>query len=141
MARPQQGGAARPPQRRRPGQGRPPPREGGWREQLAECCHRYRRLLLDNRDAAKVISGRLVPGPCMFDLMEDKLDRLRSTGFSAPTLPTSASSSASNASSTGSRPHSSRRNAADHQARPAVMPPEHCYHDPKVKGRQRMAGA
>ncbi|MFI6154663.1 TetR/AcrR family transcriptional regulator C-terminal domain-containing protein [Kitasatospora sp. NPDC051170] len=60
----------------------PPPREGGWREQLAEYCHRYRRLLLDNRDAAKVISGRLVPGPSMFDLMEDKLDRLRSAGFS-----------------------------------------------------------
>ncbi|MEU9077192.1 TetR/AcrR family transcriptional regulator C-terminal domain-containing protein [Kitasatospora sp. NPDC004745] len=60
----------------------PPPREGSWREQFHEYCRRYRRLLLDNRDAAKVVSGRLAPGPHLLALMEDQLDRLRTAGFS-----------------------------------------------------------
>ncbi|MFJ7276483.1 TetR/AcrR family transcriptional regulator C-terminal domain-containing protein [Kitasatospora sp. NPDC098663] len=60
----------------------PPPREGGWREQFHAYCWRYRRLLLDKRDAAKVVSGRLSPGPHLLGLMEDQLDRLRAAGFS-----------------------------------------------------------
>ncbi|MDH6708973.1 TetR/AcrR family tetracycline transcriptional repressor [Kitasatospora sp. MAA19] len=60
----------------------PPPREGGWREQFHAYCSRYRRLLLDNRDAAKVVSGRLAPGPHLLAVMEDQLDRLRAAGFS-----------------------------------------------------------
>ncbi|MFJ3221057.1 TetR/AcrR family transcriptional regulator C-terminal domain-containing protein [Kitasatospora sp. NPDC086801] len=60
----------------------PPPREGGWREQFHAYCWRYRRLLLGKRDAAKVVSGRLSPGPHLLGLMEDQLDRLRAAGFS-----------------------------------------------------------
>ncbi|MQS10826.1 TetR/AcrR family transcriptional regulator [Streptomyces kaniharaensis] len=60
----------------------PPPREGGWREQFHAYCWRYRRLLLDNRDAAKVVAGRLVTGPNLLGLLEDQLDRLREAGFS-----------------------------------------------------------
>ncbi|MFE4974285.1 TetR/AcrR family transcriptional regulator [Kitasatospora sp. NPDC056651] len=60
----------------------PPPRQDDWRSELHEYCSRYRRLLLDNRDAAKVVAGRLAPGPCLLNLMEDQLDRLRSAGFS-----------------------------------------------------------
>ncbi|MFF3863756.1 TetR/AcrR family transcriptional regulator [Streptomyces sp. NPDC002209] len=59
-----------------------PPREGGWREQLREYCVRYRRHLLGKRDAAKVVAGRLVPGPHLLRLMEDQLGRLREAGFS-----------------------------------------------------------
>ncbi|MFB6516316.1 TetR/AcrR family transcriptional regulator [Streptomyces virginiae] len=59
-----------------------PPREGGWREQLREYCVRYRRHLLGKRDAAKVVAGRLAPGPHLLRLMEDQLGRLREAGFS-----------------------------------------------------------
>ncbi|GAB7184889.1 TetR/AcrR family transcriptional regulator [Kitasatospora sp. Ki12] len=64
------------------GSAEPPPREGGWREQFHAYCWRYRRLLLDNRDAAKVVAGRLAPGPNLLGLMEDQLDRLRAAGLS-----------------------------------------------------------
>ncbi|MEV7600721.1 TetR/AcrR family transcriptional regulator C-terminal domain-containing protein [Kitasatospora sp. NPDC089797] len=60
----------------------PPPRQEDWRAELHEYCFRYRRLLLDNRDAAKVVAGRLAPGPCLLNVMEDQLDRLRAAGFS-----------------------------------------------------------
>ncbi|MFE6052721.1 TetR/AcrR family transcriptional regulator [Kitasatospora sp. NPDC056446] len=60
----------------------PPPRVGSWREQLRGYCWRYRRLLHDNRDAAKVVAGRLAPGPHLFRLLDDQLDRLREAGFS-----------------------------------------------------------
>ncbi|MBD0693245.1 TetR/AcrR family transcriptional regulator C-terminal domain-containing protein [Streptomyces sp. CBMA123] len=60
----------------------PPPRQDDWRTELYEYCATYRRLLLGNRDAAKVVAGRLAPGPCLLNLMEDQLDRLRSAGFS-----------------------------------------------------------
>ncbi|MEV7773412.1 TetR/AcrR family transcriptional regulator C-terminal domain-containing protein [Kitasatospora sp. NPDC086791] len=60
----------------------PPPREGDWREQLRGYCWRHRSLLRDNRDAAKVVAGRLAPGPHLFGLLEDQLDRLREAGFS-----------------------------------------------------------
>ncbi|MFD7835269.1 TetR/AcrR family transcriptional regulator [Streptomyces sp. NPDC059761] len=59
-----------------------PPREGDWREQLREYCVRYRRHLLGKRDAAKVVAGRLAPGPHLLRLMEDQLGRLRQAGFS-----------------------------------------------------------
>ncbi|MFD7079968.1 TetR/AcrR family transcriptional regulator [Streptomyces sp. NPDC059918] len=59
-----------------------PPREGDWREQLREYCLRYRRHLLGKRDAAKVVAGRLAPGPHLLCLMEDQLGRLREAGFS-----------------------------------------------------------
>ncbi|MGZ9933520.1 TetR/AcrR family transcriptional regulator [Streptomyces sp. NC-S4] len=59
-----------------------PPREGDWREQLREYCVRYRRHLLGKRDAAKVVAGRLAPGPYLLRLMEDQLGRLREAGFS-----------------------------------------------------------
>ncbi|MFD7029213.1 TetR/AcrR family transcriptional regulator [Streptomyces sp. NPDC059917] len=59
-----------------------PPREGDWREQLREYCVRYRRHLLGKRDAAKVVAGRLAPGPHLLRLMEDQLTRLREAGFS-----------------------------------------------------------
>lgn len=59
-----------------------PPREGDWREQLREYCVRYRRHLLGKRDAAKVVAGRLAPGPYLLRLMEDQLGRLRQAGFS-----------------------------------------------------------
>ncbi|MEU8517740.1 TetR/AcrR family transcriptional regulator C-terminal domain-containing protein, partial [Kitasatospora sp. NPDC048722] len=42
----------------------------------------HRRLLLDNRDAAKVVAGRLGLGPHMLAILEDQLDRLREAGFS-----------------------------------------------------------
>ncbi|MEU3572922.1 TetR/AcrR family transcriptional regulator [Kitasatospora sp. NPDC036755] len=64
------------------GSAEPPPREGNWREQFHAYCWRYRRLLLDTRDAAKVVAGRLAPGPHLLGLMEDQLDRLRAAGFS-----------------------------------------------------------
>ncbi|MFF2073761.1 TetR/AcrR family transcriptional regulator C-terminal domain-containing protein [Kitasatospora sp. NPDC058162] len=60
----------------------PPPRQADWRVELYEYCASYRRLLLGNRDAAKVVAGRLAPGPYLFNLLEDQLDRLRSAGFS-----------------------------------------------------------
>ncbi|MFD7901510.1 TetR/AcrR family transcriptional regulator [Kitasatospora sp. NPDC059722] len=60
----------------------PPPREGGWREQLHGYCRIHRRLLLDNRDAAKVVAGRLGLGPHMLAILEEQLDRLREAGFS-----------------------------------------------------------
>ncbi|MGW2250599.1 TetR/AcrR family transcriptional regulator C-terminal domain-containing protein [Kitasatospora sp. NPDC001660] len=60
----------------------PPPREGGWREQLHAYCLRHRQLLLDNRDAAKVVAGRMGLGPHMLAILEDQLDRLREAGFS-----------------------------------------------------------
>ncbi|MEV7022705.1 TetR/AcrR family transcriptional regulator [Kitasatospora sp. NPDC093558] len=60
----------------------PPPRAGGWREQLHGYCLRHRRLLLDNRDAAKVVAGRMGLGPHMLAILEDQLDRLRAAGFS-----------------------------------------------------------
>ncbi|MFJ9453516.1 TetR/AcrR family transcriptional regulator [Kitasatospora sp. NPDC101447] len=60
----------------------PPPREGDWRVQLRGYCWRHRQLLHDNRDAAKVVAGRLAPGPHLFGLLEDQLDRLREAGFS-----------------------------------------------------------
>ncbi|MET9469930.1 TetR/AcrR family transcriptional regulator [Streptomyces sp. NPDC006544] len=59
-----------------------PPREGDWRLQLREYCVRYRRHLLGKRDAAKVVAGRLAPGPSLLRLMEDQLGRLREAGFS-----------------------------------------------------------
>ncbi|MFD8144679.1 TetR/AcrR family transcriptional regulator C-terminal domain-containing protein [Streptomyces sp. NPDC059708] len=59
-----------------------PPREGDWREQVREYCVRYRRHLLGKRDAAKVVAGRLAPGPHLLRLMEDQLGRLREAGFS-----------------------------------------------------------
>ncbi|MFC5885256.1 TetR/AcrR family transcriptional regulator [Kitasatospora sp. CM 4170] len=59
-----------------------PPRVGDWRSQLREYCHRHRRHLLDRRDAAKVVAGRLAPGPNLLRLQEDQLDRLREAGFS-----------------------------------------------------------
>ncbi|MFG3054072.1 TetR/AcrR family transcriptional regulator [Kitasatospora sp. NPDC048239] len=59
-----------------------PPREGDWRSQFLEYSRRYRRLLLDRRDAAKVVAGRLAPGPHLLRLMEEQLDRLREAGFS-----------------------------------------------------------
>ncbi|MGK4583932.1 TetR/AcrR family transcriptional regulator [Kitasatospora sp. HPMI-4] len=59
-----------------------PPREGQWREQFREYCLRYRRHLLDRRDAAKVVAGRLALGPNLLRLMEEQLDRLREAGFS-----------------------------------------------------------
>ncbi|MEV4555819.1 TetR/AcrR family transcriptional regulator [Kitasatospora sp. NPDC049285] len=58
-----------------------PPREGDWRAQYLEYGRRYRRLLLDKRDAAKVVAGRLAPGPHTLRLLEDQLDRLRAAGF------------------------------------------------------------
>ncbi|MGW3041354.1 TetR/AcrR family transcriptional regulator [Kitasatospora sp. NPDC001159] len=60
----------------------PPPREGDWRVQMRGYCWRYRRVLHDNRDAAKVVAGRLAPGPHLFGLLDDQLDRLREAGFS-----------------------------------------------------------
>ncbi|WP_327673438.1 TetR/AcrR family transcriptional regulator [Kitasatospora sp. NBC_00458] len=60
-----------------------PPREGDWRTQLRAYCERYRDHLLGKRDAAKVVAGRLAPGPNLFRLMEEQLDRLREAGFSA----------------------------------------------------------
>ncbi|KQV13777.1 TetR/AcrR family transcriptional regulator [Kitasatospora sp. Root107] len=60
----------------------PPPRTGHWREQFREYGLRHRRLLLDKRDAAKVVAGRLAPGRHLLGLMEDQLDRLRAAGFS-----------------------------------------------------------
>ncbi|RGD57796.1 TetR/AcrR family transcriptional regulator [Kitasatospora xanthocidica] len=63
------------------GSAEPPPREGDWREQFHAYCWRYRRLLLGTRDAAKVVAGRLAPGPNLLGLMEDQLDRLRAAGF------------------------------------------------------------
>ncbi|MFE5588949.1 TetR/AcrR family transcriptional regulator [Streptomyces sp. NPDC056549] len=59
-----------------------PPREGDWREQVREYCVRYRRHLVGKRDAAKVVAGRLAPGPHLLRLMEDQLGRLREAGFS-----------------------------------------------------------
>ncbi|MFF4817513.1 TetR/AcrR family transcriptional regulator [Kitasatospora sp. NPDC001309] len=59
----------------------PPPREGGWRVQMRGYCWNYRRLLHENRDAAKVMAGRLAPGPHMLGLLDDQLDRLREAGF------------------------------------------------------------
>lgn len=56
--------------------------EDGAREQLREYCVRYRRHLLGKRDAAKVVAGRLAPGPHLLRLMEDQLGRLREAGFS-----------------------------------------------------------
>ncbi|GAA3002122.1 tetracycline resistance transcriptional repressor TetR(A) [Kitasatospora albolonga] len=61
-----------------------PPPHGSWREQLREYCLRYRRHLLDRRDAAKVVAGRLAPGPALLRLMDDQLGRLRAAGFSDP---------------------------------------------------------
>ncbi|MGW2375800.1 MULTISPECIES: TetR/AcrR family transcriptional regulator C-terminal domain-containing protein [Kitasatospora] len=60
----------------------PPPRQDDWRAELYAYSASYRRLLLDNRDAARVVAGRLAPGPCLLNLMEDQLDRLRTAGFS-----------------------------------------------------------
>ncbi|CAN3978579.1 TetR/AcrR family transcriptional regulator [Kitasatospora purpeofusca] len=59
-----------------------PPRSGDWRTQLRGYCRRYRAHLLGRRDAAKVVAGRLAPGPHLLRLMEDQLDRLREAGFS-----------------------------------------------------------
>ncbi|MFE7562470.1 TetR/AcrR family transcriptional regulator [Kitasatospora sp. NPDC057500] len=61
----------------------PPPRTGDWRVQLRGYCERYRAHLLGRRDAAKVVAGRLAPGPNLLRLMEEQLDRLRGAGFSA----------------------------------------------------------
>ncbi|WP_051811883.1 TetR/AcrR family transcriptional regulator C-terminal domain-containing protein [Kitasatospora sp. MBT63] len=60
----------------------PPPRRGSWRDQLREYGLRHRSHLLGRRDAAKVVAGRLAPGPHLLRLMEDQLDRLREAGFS-----------------------------------------------------------
>ncbi|MET9886992.1 TetR/AcrR family transcriptional regulator C-terminal domain-containing protein [Streptomyces sp. NPDC006430] len=59
----------------------PPPREGDWRTQFRAYCIRYRSHLLGKRDAARVVAGRLAPGPHLLRLMEDQLDRLRTAGF------------------------------------------------------------
>ncbi|MFC9324114.1 TetR/AcrR family transcriptional regulator C-terminal domain-containing protein [Kitasatospora sp. NPDC057015] len=59
----------------------PPPREGPWRDQLRSYCERHRQHLLGKRDAAKVVAGRLAPGPHMLRLMDDQLGRLRDAGF------------------------------------------------------------
>ncbi|KDN85895.1 TetR/AcrR family transcriptional regulator [Kitasatospora cheerisanensis] len=58
-----------------------PPREGSWREQFLEYGRRHRALLLARRDAAKVVAGRLAPGPHTLAVLEDQLDRLRAAGF------------------------------------------------------------
>ncbi|WP_406115288.1 TetR/AcrR family transcriptional regulator [Kitasatospora purpeofusca] len=59
-----------------------PPRTGDWRTQLRGYCERHRAHLLGKRDAAKVVAGRLAPGPHLLRLMEEQLDRLREAGFS-----------------------------------------------------------
>ncbi|MFJ8441856.1 TetR/AcrR family transcriptional regulator C-terminal domain-containing protein [Kitasatospora griseola] len=59
-----------------------PPREGSWRDQFLEYGRRHRALLLVRRDAAKVVAGRLAPGPHILAVLEDQLDRLRAAGFS-----------------------------------------------------------
>ncbi|MFI9102167.1 TetR/AcrR family transcriptional regulator [Streptomyces fildesensis] len=61
----------------------PPPREGGWREQLRAYCHLHRRHLLGKRDAARVVAGRFNLGPSLLVILEDQLDRLREAGFPA----------------------------------------------------------
>ncbi|BAJ28125.1 MULTISPECIES: TetR/AcrR family transcriptional regulator [Kitasatospora] len=58
-----------------------PPRTGDWRHQYLEYGRRYRALLLAKRDAAKVVAGRLAPGPHILAVLEDQLDRLRGAGF------------------------------------------------------------
>ncbi|MFJ5924016.1 TetR/AcrR family transcriptional regulator [Kitasatospora sp. NPDC092948] len=58
-----------------------PPREGTWRDQFLEYGRAYRALLLAKRDAAKVVAGRLTPGPHILAVLEDQLDRLREAGF------------------------------------------------------------
>jgi TetR/AcrR family tetracycline transcriptional repressor len=57
--------------------------DGDWATNLRDMAHAYRRHLHANRDAARVMAGRLAPGPNLLYVLDTMLGWLRSAGFSA----------------------------------------------------------
>lgn len=57
---------------------------GAWDENLRELAVAYRCHLHANRDAARVMAGRVVPGPNLLRILDTMLGWLRAGGFSAP---------------------------------------------------------
>lgn len=57
--------------------------KGSWDANLRELAVVYRCHLHANRDAARVLAGRLVPGPNLLYVLDLMLGWLRSAGFSA----------------------------------------------------------
>ncbi len=54
---------------------------GDWREQIANAARCYRRALLRQRDAIRVLAGRFVIGPNYAKALEWTLSTLRAAGF------------------------------------------------------------
>jgi AcrR family transcriptional regulator len=59
----------------------PPPTNVPWRSQLEAIGHEYRRVLLQHRDAARILLATPPVGPNRLDLIERVLAVLRSAGF------------------------------------------------------------
>ena len=55
---------------------------GDWAENLREMAHAYRCHLQANRDSARVMAGRLAPGPNLLHVLDAMLGWLRTSGFS-----------------------------------------------------------
>lgn len=55
---------------------------GEWSESLREMAHAYRCHLRANRDSARVMAGRIAPGPNLLYVLDAMLGWLRSAGFS-----------------------------------------------------------
>lgn len=56
--------------------------DGDWAENLREMAHAYRCHLQANRDSARVMAGRLAPGPNLLYVLDAMLGWFRSAGFS-----------------------------------------------------------
>jgi TetR/AcrR family tetracycline transcriptional repressor len=54
---------------------------GDWAENMREMAHAYRCHLNANRDSARVMAGRLAPGPNLLYVLDTALGWLRSAGF------------------------------------------------------------
>jgi TetR/AcrR family tetracycline transcriptional repressor len=55
---------------------------GDWAENLREMAHAYRCHLKAHRDSARVMAGRLAPGPNLLYVLDIALGWLRAAGFS-----------------------------------------------------------
>ncbi|MFD0631744.1 TetR/AcrR family transcriptional regulator C-terminal domain-containing protein [Catenulispora yoronensis] len=56
--------------------------DGDWAENLRAMAHAYRCHMNTHRDSARVLAGRIVPGPNLLYVLDTALGWLRTAGFS-----------------------------------------------------------